>query len=92
LSVINDFTILTRFDDLLDLSDLGIKLEQDFIANVHPYHIESTKYTIKDNKKHQTSTFGQSENKSSDSHTDTNVKEILKQIPVLVYSDSSKLS
>ena len=92
LNYVNDYITLTQFDDLLSqkLGD-NVAVERGFLNNVEPQREGAQKYNIRKSKKHQAAGWETQSSEGSESHTSSNVKDILSTLFVYKYNDSHQL-
>ena len=93
LTIVNDFVIMTRFDDLADyqMSDY-IQRNKAYGKGVVPANFKNSKYIVKRTHKHQRAGFETANNENGESHTSITVKNILETIPVYNYKDDTLTS
>lgn len=92
LNYVNDYIVLTQFDDLL-AQKLGssIGIERGFLNNVEPQRQNAKKYALRESHAHQKAGWETANNEGSEAHTSTGVKDMLDTIFVYKYNESHQL-
>lgn len=92
LNYVNDYIVLTQFDDLL-AQKLGssIGIERGFLNNVEPQIQNAKKYALRESHAHQKAGWETANNEGSEAHTSTGVKDMLDTIFVYKYNESHQL-
>lgn len=92
LNYVNDYIVLTQFDDLL-AQKLGssIGIEKGFLNNVEPQRQNAKKYALRESHAHQKAGWETANNEGSEAHTSTGVKDMLDTIFVYKYNESHQV-
>lgn len=92
LNYVNDYIVLTQFDDLL-AQKLGssIGIEKGFLNNVEPQRQNAKKYVLREAHTHQRAGWETANNEGSEAHTSTEVKDMLDTIFVYKYNEFHQL-
>ena len=92
LNYVNDYIVLTQFDDLL-AQKLGssIGIEKGFLNNVEPQRQNAKKYALRESHAHQKAGWETTNNEGSEAHTSTGVKDMLDTIFVYKYNESHQV-
>lgn len=92
LNYVNDYIVLTQFDDLL-AQKLGssIGIERGFLNNVEPQRQNAKKYALRESHAHQKAGWETANNEGSEAHTSTGVKDMLDTIFVYKYNEPHQL-
>lgn len=92
LNYVNDYIVLTQFDDLL-AQKLGsnIGIERGFLNNVEPQRQNAKKYALRESHAHQKAGWETANDEGSEAHTSTGVKDMLDTIFVYKYNESHQL-
>lgn len=92
LNYVNDYIVLTQFDDLLAQKlGSGIGIERGFLNNVEPQRQNAKKYALRESHAHQKAGWETANNEGSEAHTSTGVKDMLDTIFVYKYNESHQL-
>lgn len=91
LNYVNDYIMLTQFDDLLSHklgSNIGI--EKGFLNNVEPQKQTAQKYKLRESHQHQKAGWETANNEGSEAHTSATVKDMLDTIFIYKYNESNQ--